>query len=142
MFKLRASATNKCKCFFLALSGAICPWYCLSIWQHVMWPQLNSPWSFQYTRASENSKWESIGKNTPMALRDELLKSIWHAFTALDVDKSGKVSKSQLKVRFTEYFCETTCYLNISADQRFNSSEFPMNIQITCVFMGIKILKN
>ncbi|XP_029993252.1 switch-associated protein 70b [Sphaeramia orbicularis] len=33
-----------------------------------------------------------------MALRDELLKSIWHAFTALDVDRSGKVSKSQLKV--------------------------------------------
>ncbi|XP_073706284.1 switch-associated protein 70b [Garra rufa] len=33
-----------------------------------------------------------------MGLRDELLKSIWHAFTALDVDKSGKVSKSQLKV--------------------------------------------
>uniref|UniRef100_A0A3Q0QPI4 Switch-associated protein 70 n=1 Tax=Amphilophus citrinellus TaxID=61819 RepID=A0A3Q0QPI4_AMPCI len=33
-----------------------------------------------------------------MALRDELLKSIWHAFSALDVDKSGKVSKSQLKV--------------------------------------------
>uniref|UniRef100_A0A3P8ZNP9 Switch-associated protein 70 n=1 Tax=Esox lucius TaxID=8010 RepID=A0A3P8ZNP9_ESOLU len=31
-------------------------------------------------------------------LRDELLKSIWHAFTALDVDQSGKVSKSQLKV--------------------------------------------
>ncbi|KAM9816020.1 switch-associated protein 70b [Syngnathus typhle] len=33
-----------------------------------------------------------------MSLRDELLKSIWHAFTSLDVDKSGKVSKSQLKV--------------------------------------------
>uniref|UniRef100_A0A8C6T3J8 Switching B cell complex subunit SWAP70b n=1 Tax=Neogobius melanostomus TaxID=47308 RepID=A0A8C6T3J8_9GOBI len=30
--------------------------------------------------------------------RDELLKPIWHAFTALDVDRSGKVSKSQLKV--------------------------------------------
>ncbi|CAL8403634.1 unnamed protein product [Boreogadus saida] len=29
---------------------------------------------------------------------DELLKPIWHAFSALDVDKSGKVSKSQLKV--------------------------------------------
>uniref|UniRef100_A0A8B9Z6E6 SWAP70 N-terminal EF-hand domain-containing protein n=1 Tax=Buteo japonicus TaxID=224669 RepID=A0A8B9Z6E6_9AVES len=28
----------------------------------------------------------------------ELLKSIWYAFTALDVEKSGKVSKSQLKV--------------------------------------------
>ncbi|KAJ8406604.1 hypothetical protein AAFF_G00301780 [Aldrovandia affinis] len=33
-----------------------------------------------------------------MGLRDELLKPIWHAFTALDVDKCGKVSKSQLKV--------------------------------------------
>ncbi|XP_068178526.1 switch-associated protein 70 [Antennarius striatus] len=30
--------------------------------------------------------------------REELLKPIWHAFTALDVDHSGKVSKSQLKV--------------------------------------------
>ncbi|XP_043915308.1 switch-associated protein 70 [Protopterus annectens] len=33
-----------------------------------------------------------------MGLREELLKAIWHAFTALDVDKCGKVSKSQLKV--------------------------------------------
>ncbi|XP_069489572.1 differentially expressed in FDCP 6 homolog [Ambystoma mexicanum] len=33
-----------------------------------------------------------------MDLRGELLKSIWYAFTALDVEKSGKVSKSQLKV--------------------------------------------
>ncbi|CAN0425681.1 unnamed protein product [Lampetra planeri] len=33
-----------------------------------------------------------------MALRSELLKSVWHAFTALDTEKSGKVSKSQLKV--------------------------------------------
>ncbi|XP_059806561.1 differentially expressed in FDCP 6-like isoform X3 [Hypanus sabinus] len=33
-----------------------------------------------------------------MELRSELLKSIWYAFTALDVEKSGKVSKSQLKV--------------------------------------------
>ncbi|XP_008298269.1 switch-associated protein 70 [Stegastes partitus] len=30
--------------------------------------------------------------------REELLKPIWHAFTALDVDHRGKVSKSQLKV--------------------------------------------
>lgn len=36
-----------------------------------------------------------------MALRKELLKSVWYAFTALDVEKSGKVSKSQLKVRGT-----------------------------------------
>ncbi|XP_047220151.1 switch-associated protein 70 isoform X1 [Girardinichthys multiradiatus] len=33
-----------------------------------------------------------------MWLREELLKAIWHAFTALDVDHRGKVSKSQLKV--------------------------------------------
>lgn len=32
------------------------------------------------------------------SLKDELLKGIWHAFTALDLDHSGKVSKSQLKV--------------------------------------------
>ncbi|XP_054836768.1 differentially expressed in FDCP 6 homolog [Eublepharis macularius] len=33
-----------------------------------------------------------------MELRAELLKSVWYAFTALDAEKSGKVSKSQLKV--------------------------------------------
>ncbi|XP_061898829.1 switch-associated protein 70b [Entelurus aequoreus] len=33
-----------------------------------------------------------------MSAREDLLKSIWHAFTSLDVDHSGKVSKSQLKV--------------------------------------------
>ncbi|KAL0593320.1 Switch-associated protein 70, partial [Plecturocebus cupreus] len=32
------------------------------------------------------------------SLRDELLKAIWHAFTALDHDHSGKVSKPQLRV--------------------------------------------
>lgn len=34
-----------------------------------------------------------------MALRAALLKSIWYAFTSLDTEDSGKVSKSQLKVR-------------------------------------------
>ncbi|XP_053576569.1 switch-associated protein 70 [Bombina bombina] len=33
-----------------------------------------------------------------MALKQELLKPIWHAFISLDVDNSGQVSKSQLKV--------------------------------------------
>ncbi|MBN3306002.1 DEFI6 protein, partial [Amia calva] len=33
-----------------------------------------------------------------MDFKAELLKSIWYAFTSLDVEKSGKVSKSQLKV--------------------------------------------
>uniref|UniRef100_A0A8D3CMW1 Switch-associated protein 70 n=1 Tax=Scophthalmus maximus TaxID=52904 RepID=A0A8D3CMW1_SCOMX len=47
-----------------------------------------------------------------MALRDELLKSIWHAFTALDLDKSGKVSKSQLKVtdNFDRQDFNTLCW--------------------------------
>lgn len=34
-----------------------------------------------------------------VGLKEELLKAIWHAFTALDLDRSGKVSKSQLKAR-------------------------------------------
>lgn len=33
-----------------------------------------------------------------MISREEILKPIWHAFTALDMDRNGKVSKSQLKV--------------------------------------------
>lgn len=33
-----------------------------------------------------------------MVHRDEILKPIWHAFAALDTDRTGKVSKSQLKV--------------------------------------------
>ncbi|XP_066527378.1 differentially expressed in FDCP 6 homolog [Hoplias malabaricus] len=33
-----------------------------------------------------------------MEMRAELLKSIWYAFTSLDTEDSGKVSKSQLKV--------------------------------------------
>uniref|UniRef100_A0AAQ6AFZ1 PH domain-containing protein n=1 Tax=Amphiprion ocellaris TaxID=80972 RepID=A0AAQ6AFZ1_AMPOC len=48
--------------------------------------------------------------------REELLKSIWHAFTALDLDHRGKVSKSQLKVQedfdVLEFYrmCWTLCY--------------------------------
>ncbi|KAJ1139035.1 hypothetical protein NDU88_005412 [Pleurodeles waltl] len=41
---------------------------------------------------------EAVSDAAAMDLRSELLKSIWYAFTALDVEKSGKVSKSQLKV--------------------------------------------
>ncbi|XP_035376015.1 differentially expressed in FDCP 6 homolog isoform X2 [Electrophorus electricus] len=33
-----------------------------------------------------------------MEMRADLLKSIWYAFTSLDMEDSGKVSKSQLKV--------------------------------------------
>lgn len=48
-----------------------------------------------------------------MALRAALLKSIWYAFTSLDTEDSGKVSKSQLKVRrrqvfvLVRYVCES-----------------------------------
>uniref|UniRef100_M4A7R7 DEF6 guanine nucleotide exchange factor a n=2 Tax=Xiphophorus maculatus TaxID=8083 RepID=M4A7R7_XIPMA len=45
-----------------------------------------------YRRKSENNG------AAEMDLRSELLKSIWYGFTALDLEKSGKVSKSQLKV--------------------------------------------
>ncbi|XP_039604567.1 differentially expressed in FDCP 6 homolog [Polypterus senegalus] len=43
-----------------------------------------------------------------MELKSELLKSIWYAFTALDVEKSGKVSKSQLKV-LSHNLCTVLC---------------------------------
>jgi len=43
-----------------------------------------------------------------MALRAALLKSIWYAFTSLDTEDSGKVSKSQLKVR---QMCVCVCAL-------------------------------
>ncbi|XP_056318342.1 switch-associated protein 70 [Danio aesculapii] len=33
-----------------------------------------------------------------MISKEEILKPIWYAFTALDLDRNGKVSKSQLKV--------------------------------------------
>ncbi|XP_068602520.1 differentially expressed in FDCP 6 homolog [Brachionichthys hirsutus] len=40
--------------------------------------------------------------------RSELLKSIWYGFTALDLEKSGKVSKSQLKV-LSHNLCTVLC---------------------------------
>ncbi|XP_041655510.1 differentially expressed in FDCP 6 homolog isoform X3 [Cheilinus undulatus] len=43
-----------------------------------------------------------------MELRSELLKSIWYGFTALDLEKSGKVSKSQLKV-LSHNLCTVLC---------------------------------
>ncbi|XP_071775961.1 differentially expressed in FDCP 6 homolog isoform X1 [Centroberyx gerrardi] len=43
-----------------------------------------------------------------MELRAELLKSIWYGFTALDLEKSGKVSKSQLKV-LSHNLCTVLC---------------------------------
>ncbi|XP_056129971.1 differentially expressed in FDCP 6 homolog [Lampris incognitus] len=43
-----------------------------------------------------------------MDLRAELLKSIWYGFTALDLEKSGKVSKSQLKV-LSHNLCTVLC---------------------------------
>uniref|UniRef100_A0A7N9AQ33 Switch-associated protein 70 n=1 Tax=Mastacembelus armatus TaxID=205130 RepID=A0A7N9AQ33_9TELE len=74
-----------------------------------------------------------------MGLRDELLKSIWHAFTALDVDKSGKVSKSQLKVTGNfdrqdfNKMCWTLCSRkNLDLCQLFISNEEAF--KIWCIF--------
>ncbi|XP_028854486.1 differentially expressed in FDCP 6 homolog [Denticeps clupeoides] len=55
-----------------------------------------------------------------MELRAELLKSIWHAFTSLDVGDSGKVSKSQLKVLSHNLFTA----LNITHDSQTLESHF------------------
>lgn len=44
-----------------------------------------------------------------MDLRSELLKSIWYGFTALDLERSGKVSKSQLKVNEIPEIYGTLC---------------------------------
>lgn len=51
------------------------------------------PGGLQGRRGSRGNTAAAMG-----GLKDELLKAIWHAFTALDLDHSGKVSKSQLKV--------------------------------------------
>uniref|UniRef100_A0A3B3ZCK1 SWAP70 N-terminal EF-hand domain-containing protein n=1 Tax=Periophthalmus magnuspinnatus TaxID=409849 RepID=A0A3B3ZCK1_9GOBI len=51
---------------------------------------------------------------------EELLKCIWHAFTALDVDHRGKVSKSQLKV-LSVNLCEV---MKISFDPRGLENHF------------------
>ena len=71
--------------------GALAPrWAPLWSVQPFAFPETGS-WCQSHPRAGASA----------MALRKELLKSIWYAFTALDVEKSGKVSKSQLKVRGT-----------------------------------------
>ncbi|EDL96912.1 rCG60573 [Rattus norvegicus] len=60
--------------------------------------QTQPPFAFPETGSwCQSRPWAGAGTSA-MALRKELLKSIWYAFTALDVEKSGKVSKSQLKV--------------------------------------------
>uniref|UniRef100_A0A8C6FCA1 Switch-associated protein 70 n=3 Tax=Monodontidae TaxID=9747 RepID=A0A8C6FCA1_MONMO len=53
----------------------------------------DAPSGWQDSRGIRGSRAATMG-----GLKDELLKAIWHAFTALDLDHSGKVSKSQLKV--------------------------------------------
>lgn len=60
------------------------------------------PWTTEQEKEKAVKKGKTESKiGAVMDLRSELLKSIWYAFTALDVEKSGKVSKSQLKVSCT-----------------------------------------
>uniref|UniRef100_A0A8C6KYI7 Switch-associated protein 70 n=1 Tax=Nothobranchius furzeri TaxID=105023 RepID=A0A8C6KYI7_NOTFU len=74
-----------------------------------------------------------------MWLRDELLKSIWYAFTALDVDHRGKVSKSQLKVSedfdVIEFYrmCWTLCYKKNIYPQRLIISDNDA-FRVWCIF--------
>ncbi|KAM9825674.1 switch-associated protein 70 isoform 2-T2 [Syngnathus typhle] len=74
-----------------------------------------------------------------MWLREDLLKTIWHAFTALDVDQRGKVSKSQLKVQedfdVLEFnkMCWTLCHKkNISTNSLLISNYDAF--KIWCIF--------
>ncbi|XP_061132932.1 switch-associated protein 70-like isoform X2 [Syngnathus typhle] len=74
-----------------------------------------------------------------MWLREDLLKTIWHAFTALDVDQRGKVSKSQLKVQedfdVLEFnkMCWTLCHKkNISTNNLLISNYDAF--KIWCIF--------
>uniref|UniRef100_A0AAV2IXP8 PH domain-containing protein n=1 Tax=Knipowitschia caucasica TaxID=637954 RepID=A0AAV2IXP8_KNICA len=50
------------------------------------------------TVCSPHTRYAAVSARLQMDLKSELLKSIWYAFTSLDVEKCGKVSKSQLKV--------------------------------------------
>ncbi|XP_054627337.1 switch-associated protein 70 isoform X2 [Dunckerocampus dactyliophorus] len=74
-----------------------------------------------------------------MWLREEILKSIWHVFTALDVDQRGKVSKSQLKVQedfdVLEFnrMCWTLCHKKNIATNNLLISNYDA-FKIWCIF--------
>ncbi|XP_076879733.1 switch-associated protein 70 [Brachyhypopomus gauderio] len=77
-----------------------------------------------------------------MALRDEMLKPIWHAFAALDADRSGKVSKSQLKV-LSHNLCTVLNipYTASDLDQHFREDdEGPVSSQGYMPFLNTFIL--
>lgn len=66
-----------------------------------------------------------------MDLRSELLKSIWYGFTALDLERSGKVSKSQLKVSGKPDNQGTFVVVFYSSEKLTHSiASFPTTVQI------------
>uniref|UniRef100_A0A9J7XM82 Switch-associated protein 70 n=1 Tax=Cyprinus carpio carpio TaxID=630221 RepID=A0A9J7XM82_CYPCA len=74
-----------------------------------------------------------------MLSRDEILKPIWYAFTALDVDRNGKVSKSQLKIQANFDFNELNkmCW-TLSAPKRISSKHLLISgadtFKVWCIF--------
>ncbi|XP_078529872.1 differentially expressed in FDCP 6 homolog [Lissotriton helveticus] len=77
-----------------------------------------------------------------MDLKGGLLKSIWHAFAALDLEKNGKVSKSQLKVLSHNLYT----VLNIPIDPKILDDHFrddetsPVSSQGYMVYLNSYIL--
>ncbi|XP_051756811.1 switch-associated protein 70 [Ctenopharyngodon idella] len=77
-----------------------------------------------------------------MISRDEILKPIWYAFTALDLDRNGKVSKSQLKVLSHNLCTILKIPHNISAlEEHFkDDDEGPVSTQGYMPYLNMFIL--
>ncbi|KAI5101412.1 switch-associated protein 70 [Silurus meridionalis] len=77
-----------------------------------------------------------------MVHRDEILKPIWHAFGALDVDRKGKVSKSQLKVlSHNLYTVLQIPYENSELEEHFkDNDEGPVSTQGYMPYLNTFIL--
>ncbi|XP_032377208.1 differentially expressed in FDCP 6 homolog isoform X2 [Etheostoma spectabile] len=74
---------------------------CLPDSSNTVWVSACHPGTLNQQQREEEQTWSWKPESNfaaDMDLRSELLKSIWYGFTALDLEKSGKVSKSQLKV--------------------------------------------
>ncbi|GAA6080290.1 switch-associated protein 70 isoform X1 [Tachysurus ichikawai] len=77
-----------------------------------------------------------------MVQRDEILKPIWHAFSALDVDRRGKVSKSQLKVlSYNLYTVLKIPHQNSELEEHFkDNDEGPVSTQGYMPYLNTFIL--
>lgn len=102
--------STRTRSFLSTVFWCVSRWAVLQFFNHASCDFSASDRQFRQSDAQSATRRPVFSKtSTAMTLRDELLKSIWHAFTALDVDKSGKVSKSQLKVNIVFYSGGLSC---------------------------------